>query len=232
MSKIIWKEIDSDTIPGLLITDIPPITKPKMRTNTTKIDGRDGDIIDELGYESYTKTIRVGLTRNYDVDQVIKYFTGTGKLTISNEPDKYYIARITDKIDFEKLIRFKTASIKFYVQPFKYLKDEPKVELNVTSQQSLQVRNQGLEISKPIITLEGSGSIIISLNGANQFTYTFPSGESKVIIDSTEEEAYLNGEFKNRNMHGEFIKLEPGQNTISWTGTLTKISVDPRSRWL
>ena len=101
MSKIIWKEIDSDTIPGLLITDIPPITKPKMRTNTTKIDGRDGDIIDELGYESYTKTIRVGLTRNYDVDQVIKYFTGTGKLTISNEPDKYYIARITDKIDFE-----------------------------------------------------------------------------------------------------------------------------------
>lgn len=232
MSKIIWKGIDSETIPGLLITNIPPITKPKMRTTTTKIDGRDGDIIDELGYESYTKSIGVGLTRNYDVDQVIKYFTGSGELTISNEPDKYYIARITDQIDFEKLIRFKTATIKFYVQPFKYLKDEQKVELNVTSQKSVEVINKGLEVSKPIITLEGSGAVIVALNGANQFTYTFPEGESKVIIDSTDEEAYLDGEFKNRNMLGSFIKLEPGKNTISWTGTLTKIKIDPRSRWL
>ena len=46
MAKIIWKNIDSETIPGLIITNIPPITKPKMKTSITKIDGRDGDIIE------------------------------------------------------------------------------------------------------------------------------------------------------------------------------------------
>lgn len=232
MSKIIWKGIDSETIPGLLITKIPPISKPKMKTAITKIDGRDGDVVEELGYEAYTKSIGIGLTRNYDIDQVIKYFTGMGALTISNEPNKYYIARIFDKIDYEKLLRFKTATIKFYVQPYKYLKNESLVDLNITSQTSAVVENKGLEKSKPIITLEGSGTVVLSLNGRNQFTYTFPEGETEVTIDSTDEEAYLYDEFKNRNMQGSFINLNPGNNTISWTGSLTRITIEPRSRWL
>lgn len=54
----------------------------------------------------------------------------------------------------------------------------------------------------------------------------------KVTIDSLKEEAYLDGVYKNRNMLGEFPKLEVGKNTISWTGTLTKIEIQPKSRWL
>ena len=80
MLKINWNGIDSDTIEGLMICELPPITKPKMRTNITKIDGRDGDIIEELGYESYTKSIKIGLVRNFDIDKIIKYFTGKGNL--------------------------------------------------------------------------------------------------------------------------------------------------------
>ena len=53
-----------------------------------------------------------------------------------------------------------------------------------------------------------------------------------VTIDSLEEEAYHEGVYKNRNMLGEFPKLSVGKNTISWTGTLTKISIEPKSRWL
>ena len=104
MSKIIWKGIDSDSIKGLLICELPPITKPKMRTSITKIDGRDGDIIDELGYESYVKNIRIGLTRNYDLDMIMKYFTGKGDLVLSNESDKVYKCNIVDKVDYEKII--------------------------------------------------------------------------------------------------------------------------------
>jgi len=232
MSKIIWRNIDSETIPGLIITNIPPITKPKMRNTITKIDGRDGDIIEELGYESYTKSIGIGLARNYDVDQVIKYFTGEGELVISNEPDKIYNCKILDKIDYEKLIRFKKATIKFYTQPYKYAKDENKTILNVNTETSVKVVNQGLEISKPIIELEGTGTVTLAINGINLFRYTFPDGETKVTIDSLQEEAYLNADYKNRNMDGEFPILEVGENTISWVGSLTKISIQPKSRWL
>src|SRR5574344_1857604 len=107
MANIIWNGVNSNSIEGLLICELPPITKPKMKTTITKINGRDGDIIEELGYESYTKSISIGLTRYYDVDEIIKYFTGSGKLVMSNEPDKEYICRIIDKIDYQKLLRFK-----------------------------------------------------------------------------------------------------------------------------
>lgn len=232
MAKIIWKNIDSETIPGLIITNIPPITKPKMKTSITKIDGRDGDIIEELGYESYTKSIGIGLTRNYDIDRVMKYFTGVGELIISDEPDKVYKAQIIEKIDYERLIRFKTAVVKFYTQPYKYLKDEKSIILDINNETSLKITNVGLEKSKPIITLEGTGTIEISLNGFNLFKYVFPENEKKVVIDSLEEEAYLDNVLKNRNMLGTFPIFEVGENTISWSGNLTQISIEPKSRWL
>lgn len=232
MAKIIWKNIDSETIPGLIITNIPPITKPKMKTSITKIDGRDGDIIEELGYESYTKSIGIGLARNYDIDRVMKYFTGVGELIISDEPDKVYKAQIIEKIDYERLIRFKTAVVKFYTQPYKYLKDEKSIILDINNETSLKITNVGLEKSKPIITLEGTGIIEISLNGFNLFKYVFPENETKVVIDSLEEEAYLDNVLKNRNMLGTFPIFEVGENTISWSGNLTQISIEPKSRWL
>lgn len=232
MEKIIWKGIDSNTIPGLIICELPPITKPKMKTSIIKIDGRDGDIIEELGYESYTKNISIGLARNYKIDEVIKYFTGTGTLELSNEPNKIYNCKIIDKIDYEKLLRFKKAIVKFHTQPFKYLKNESIVEQTITTQTSINVENIGLEISKPIITVEGTGTIEISINNKTIFKYTFPDNETKVVIDSIEEEAYLEGVYKNRNMLGEFPKLQVGENIITWTGTITKIKIEPKSRWL
>lgn len=232
MLKINWNGIDSNTIKGLIICELPPIIKPKMRTTITKIDGRDGDIIEELGYESYTKSIKIGLSKNYDIDQIIKFFTGSGELIMSNEPDKIYKCKIIDKIDYNKLLRFKTATVNFYTQPFKYKKDEAKVNLNITEETSIKVKNIGLEKSKPIIKLAGTGVVAISLNDSTIFNYHFPETEEEVIIDSMEEEAYLNGIFKNRNMTGEFPILEVGENTISWSGNLTKIEIDPKSRWL
>lgn len=232
MSKLIWRGIDSETITGLIITNIPPISKPKMRNNAIKIDGRDGDIIEELGYESYIKNVGIGLAGNYNLDQVMKFFTGKGTLIISSEPDKVYYATILDKIDYEKLLRFKKATVKFYTQPYKYLKDEEEIVLNITNETSIDVSNVGLEKSKPVIKLEGSGTVFINVNGINIFKYEFPEDETEVIIDSSEEEAYFDGTFKNRYMTGEFPILDVGTNEISWSGSLTKITIQPKSRWL
>ena len=232
MAEITWKNKSSKEIEGLIITNTPPITKPKMKVDKIEIDGRDGDIIEKVGYESYTKNVGIGLARKYDIDEVIKYFTGDGELILSDEPDKVYIASIFDDVDYERLLQIRKATVKFHVQPYKYLKDESKVSLSITTQTSVEVENKGLEVSKPIFMLEGSGTIEIAVNGINIFKYTFPNGENKVIVDSLKEEAYLEGVYKNRNMLGESPKLEVGNNTISWTGTLTKIEIEPKSRWL
>lgn len=229
---VIFKGVNSNTFSNLIISELPCISKPELRVETTEIDGKDGDIIDELGYASYDKTLKIGLKSSEDIDKIIKYFSGSGNIVFSNEPDKYYKAYIYEQIDFERLLRFKEADITIHVQPFKYLLNENDVVLNITNQTSLTVNNQGLELAKPILKLYGSGTITISLNGLTAFTVTIDEDDDYIVIDSTEAEAYNDTELKNRNMSGEFPLLESGTNTISWTGTLTKIEVTPNSRWL
>ena len=111
---------NSSEIEGLLIQSLPPISKPLLRTQIEDIDGRDGDIVTPLGYSSYTKEITIGLYSNFDINEVISYFNSEGTVIFSNEPDKYYNYKIIEQIDFERLIRFRTATVTFHVQPFKY----------------------------------------------------------------------------------------------------------------
>ena len=128
---IILNGVNSNTITGLLISTLPPITKPKIRTQTEEIDGRDGDIVTKLGYSAYDKEIEIGLYGNFDINEVIAYFNTEGTVVFSNEADKYYNYQILDQIDYEKLIRFKTAKVKMHVQPFKYPLEETPVEINI-----------------------------------------------------------------------------------------------------
>lgn len=227
---IIFKNIKSSSLEGLLICELPPITKPKMRTSIVEIDGKDGDIIEELGYESYQKILHVGLTRNFDINKIIKYFSGSGDLVLSNEPDKVYKATIYSKVDYDRLLRFKTAEIEFHVQPYKYLLNEAPFELDITNETELEVSNVGLEKSKPIITLYGEGEIQLSINGRDVFSVNID--DEYVVINSIEEDAYKENVLKNRNMLGEFPVLEIGINIIKWTGNLNKIIVEPKSRWI
>ena len=107
-------------VKGLIIQSLPPISKPKMRTSTETIDGRDGDIITRLGYAAYDKEVSIGLHGDFDIDDAIAFFNSEGEVVFGNEPDKYYRYSILEQIDFERLVRFRTAKVKMHVQPFKY----------------------------------------------------------------------------------------------------------------
>lgn len=120
MAYIILNGKKSTMINGLVISTLPPITKPAKRTIIDEIDGRDGSIVQEVGYSAYIKEFEIGLVDSWDIDEIIEYFNSKGTVTFSNEPDKYYNYSITDQIDFEKLGIFRTATIKMLVQPFKY----------------------------------------------------------------------------------------------------------------
>ena len=116
---IILNGVSSKTINGLLIQNLPPITKPEMRTSIEEIDGRDGDIITDLGYSAYDKSFEIGITDKSIVNQVIGFLNSEGTVTFSNEPTMVYRYKIVKQIDFERLLRFKTASVTMHVQPFK-----------------------------------------------------------------------------------------------------------------
>ena len=231
MNYVIWNNKDSRDINGLLICELPPITKPKMRVKETVIDGVDGSIIEELGYEPYDKSMTVGLKIGANVDEIIEYFTGSGEIIFSNEPNKYYKASIINGVNYDRLLRYRKAIITFRVQPFKY--DNTELELRATSSsKSLVVENVGNYKSKPIITIKGSGNIELAVSGVTMCYYGFPEGEDTVIFDCEQQDAYFGGSLKNRNMIGEFPVFEKGNNVLSWSGTVESVSVKHYSRWL
>lgn len=148
MNYCILNGINSKTIRGLLIQELPSITKPRMRTSVEEIDGRDGDIVTFLGFAAYNKTIKIGLYGDYDINEIIKFFNSEGIVTFSNESDKFYRYKIVEHIDFERLARFKTASVVFHVEPFKYSSVEGEVgyDPNILKISDWQHELNGVEV--------------------------------------------------------------------------------------
>ena len=226
--------VNSQTIQGLLIQELPPITKPKMRTSIEEIDGRNGNIITELGYSAYNKSILIGLYGDFDIDQIIAYFNSSGTVVFSNEEDKYYNYNIIDQIDFERLIRFRQATVTMNVQPFKYSLTDNSKTYSIDNETSITVSNVGNIYSKPVLTIIGTGTINLSLNGTQIFQIALGDDSSTIVIDTEQMEAYYGDTLLNRSVIGDYdnFKLNIGKNTISWSGTITSIQIDNYSRWI
>lgn len=233
---IILNDRSSADIPGLLIQELAPISKPLLRNQIEEIEGRDGDIVTPLGYAAYDKEISIGLYGKFDIDEVIEYFNSEGKVVFSNEPDKYYYYKILNQIDFERLLRFRTASVTLHVQPFKYSNDEKAKTYTSFENNSINVSDNGNIYSRPTITVFGTGTINLSLNGNQIFVINLGDQASQITIDAQSLEAYNSetGALMNRSVDGDYdnLRLKVGANTISWSGSITKIVIDNYSRWI
>ena len=170
MNRVTLNGVKSNTIKGLLIQSLPPISKPLIRTEIMEIDGRDGDIVTKLGYSAYDKEMSIGLVGDYNVDDVIKYFDSEGEVIFSNEPDKYYNYQIIEQIDFERLIRFKTANVVFHVQPFKY----SAVDRKFTFENQLFKFGNWTSTKNGITLTAGDGVIQVSGTGSSATEFYMP----------------------------------------------------------
>ena len=225
----------SYTITGLLIQSLPPISKPKMRTKSEEIEGRDGDIITPLGFKAYDKTLNIGLYGDYNVDEVISYFAQSGTIRFSNEVDKYYNFAPYDQVDYNRLLNFKTAKVKLHIQPFKYdaLETEQEITNSNTKGFIVKLNNKGNYSSRPRYTVTGSGIIRFLLNGKEVLTVTM-AGETFILDSTTLNATNASGAYVNRKVVGslEDLALPTGENELSIRGNVTKIKIKDVSRWL
>lgn len=225
LSKFSFKDICSNDF-GIIVNQLPPITKPMKKTETVNIDGMNGDITIDNGYAAYDKQIQVTFLKKPDVDALNNWLSGSGKLILSNEPDKYYDAEVFGEVEIVREKTLYTAVITFHVQPYKHLIREKKA----TGTDSVTVVNQGFAESLPVIKITGSGDVEVKIDGVTIFAVNID--DEYVIVDSERQDAYKESTLKNRQMSGEFIKLPRGKTTITTTGTVTAIEAEPRSRWI
>jgi len=188
-------------IEGLAIESLPAISKPLMRSKREEIDGRNGDIITQLGFSAYDKTLKIGLWGNYDIDEIISYFNQDGIITFSNEPDMYYNFTILNRIDFiNQLEAFRKATITIHCQPFKYKEEETQtLELEEHQEEGTSFNLEGTIEAPMQIDLKGNTSQV-QLSGKNlyipivwtkthnQVSYTFYNNGS-ILVNGTANSA-------------------------------------------
>ena len=224
----IFKNISSKDYLG--ITKLPSIFKAEKDINFIEIEGRDGVLTQDLGsYRSVVKTVECIITDLTQIDYICSWLSGGGEVIFSNEPTRKYKATIKNQIEFTQLVStydYHNFLIQFECQPHKYSLSNDIITLTTTPQTIL---NSGSANSRPIIKVFGTGAITLTINSK---VVTLTNIVDYIIIDSDLMDAYKDTQIMNNYMSGEFPELIPGNNTISWTGTVTKVEITLNSRWL
>ena len=228
-----WNGVDSRTM-GIWVSELPAPTKAAERVEEIQIPGRAGSLILKEGdnvHNSYLKECKITVRADADMQALLTWLSGEGTVIFSNEPHFWYAARITNEVKFTRLGNtLRTAVVPFYVHPHKG-QYPPETAFQATN--NMRVYNPGTVAAKPIITMQYTGDMEISLNsGAEgeiiQRLYSIPG---KIIIDSdaqiitTQDGGIWTGKYD-----ADFIQFPPGYSTFGWSESAT-VTVLPRWRW-
>lgn len=181
---MIFKNINSEDISGLIICSEPPISSSAIRTKETTIDGRDGAIVEKLGYKTRIRNVEIGLKKDANVDKILSYFSGEGDLIFKNENDKVYKAAIYEQVDLERLLRLRKGSVAFYCQPFKYKRND--IFETIKDNKVKEKKGKHLELlncaEQNVVDLKLEGSTTqATRSGKNKLPYNYYDGNSKTV---------------------------------------------------
>lgn len=212
---------------GIIVTTLPAIPTPEERGEAIEIPGRNGDIWDGEGaYMPITITVPIWVPPTASLTQVRGWLTGEGKLKFDNG-SLYWDARVAGSPSFtpSNLNDGWTANIAFLCQPFR------GVEGNdiLVSSSPYTLQNPYSAYSEPLLAVECTGDFEINVNG----TLASVTGlTGTVMLDTLLQACYQGTNLTNGAMTGAFHTLVPGENTISYTGDVTRITITPRWRTL
>lgn len=221
----IWKGQNS-LDKNIMVTKLPPHERAEANIDKKIVPGRDGFLTENDGtFAEILKPCECVLDEG-NIDDVVAWLTGTDEVTFSNEPDKKYIATIINKIPLVKVIpTLHEFVVQFDCQPYAYDRENALITLLTED----TVTNPGTRASKPIIKVYGIGDIALTIGFRNVY---LDDVVDYVTLDSVIEDVYKDTVLKNNDWSGDFPVLQPGDNTISWVGNVTKIEITPNWRYL
>ena len=209
-----------------------PIIRPEERVKHVTIPGRSGELTQTEGdqiYNSYIQSVEIGVDGAENVPEAENWLKGEGMVSFHAQPDLEQKARIIGAVTLAKhsrnVDRWK-GTVQFYCEPTKRSVNEQAVTVTVSGS---SLNNPGDMTAFPRIEITGSGLITVRAGGK---TLTIPQCVSGWIIDS-ENEWILQGSTPQEGAcSGEFPVLVKGANTVTFTGSVTKLLITPNFRYL
>lgn len=227
---------------GVFIQDRPALATPVRKVEFRSSFGQSGD--NPYDEEAYSNTSM----------QLIMYVTGTEARTASDnrslvydwfdsgsyldlipyfDPDKIYkVMATTPPIFINKYFHGEgqAFTVDLTVRPYKYQNNVPLKTMTAGG----TILNTGSQLALPVIKIFGTGDVTLTING---IPFVIKNIVGHIILDTGLMLAYKevtglvtseNSKIYTRN----YPFFRKGSNTISWTGTVTKVEIEPRWRTL
>ena len=208
-----------------------PVSQKEIET--ISIAGRNGTLTKELGFLNRSITVNFNFktrNRNDNMSKKIRNITSlilnAKKISFTDDKEVYYKVKAVSISDIERNLRvLGSFSVTFTVDPFAYYNLNSKILLTNHS----KIYNIGTYESEPYIKVFGSGNATLNINNKE---LTLKDIDGFIEIDSELKETFKDSVSKNDKKVGEYPLFLIGENTINWTGNITKLEIDPRWRFL
>jgi phage-related protein len=210
----------------------PAISRPKERVTTQTVSGRSGTLTITEGdcvYDEFIATCECTAPDPASIPAFSAWLHGPGVVMLGNRPAGFYHARVSNQIDFETVVRGRPNrkfTVNFRCQPFLYLLNMPDIVLTAPG----QILNEGTVFAEPIITVEGTGDIDLTVGDV---TLGIANLTSSITIDVPQRLAYHDGINLTGSLTGDdWPTLPMGTTAVSWTGNVIRITITPNWRAL
>lgn len=224
---------------GVRMLSMPTRPHPARKGKLLDLPGTDGKLWqDENGHGSIVVSIRCISADNDNIDAVSAWLTGSGDLIFGDEPNRIYHARITKEFaraNRAQRLRGQEFTIPFDCEPYRYSADPENDVIRIISAAD-SFTNPGTAESLPLITVIGSGEGTLMI-GRN--TLLFDDLSAPLHVDCAAKIAYTGDGsaadpmlLATQHVTGEWVRIEPGVNSVSFTGGITSVIITPRWRWL
>ena len=239
MNYFEYKGIRSSDM-GIRIESKNVFSGPEYEVDFLSIPGRDGDLIADGGrfpnvQVTYTVFIPAKTTAELAGKiTAIKNWLYSGLSSYHTLSDTYDTAFFRQavyagKLDIEdELGRIGLCTISFSCRPFRYT--EAGMQSVVLSASGVALVNPYPFNSKPYLHIEGNGAGLLTIQSETlNATWNFTDIDGYVEVDSEQMNFYKGTELKNDTVSGSgFPLLYPGENTFSYSGGITAVTVIPR----
>lgn len=231
---------------------------PALRNFYETVPGKAG--VADFGCDSAERTVKVECSifpqKNFPalvavLDGMAEWLDptkGQGQLILDDVPDRYFMARLSEAVDCERLLRSAGQFTLSFICPDPYayaLTDETYIFSETGTH--MAVRHTGNTDSYPVYVLKGvipsgTSSYISIVTGGSELRVTGPlSAGETLLVDSALVTAKVVDSFGNTLRNGlpllaelNFPVLGKGHNTINISAansTFTELKIQAGSRW-
>lgn len=210
------------------LVEKPVISRATRNIKHITVEGRNGTLTEDFkNYNNIEIPFKlINYKENILEKEILRTFDGIGgELKISWLDGSFKIKEVNTFNITENINGIYNIELNFICEPFRYLNEDTII----LTTRNTNIFTAGNYETDHITTIYGTGDISLLINDEQ---IVFKDVTDYITIDTARLICYKDNTPSNNKMLGDFIKLKPYINAIDWIGTVSKIKIKYRGRFL